>query len=75
MASAETLGGRRAAALGAVLVALNPFLVWYSQEARMFMPATTFVLVGLYGTTATGRCERPKVDRPAAGSCSIWRLF
>jgi mannosyltransferase len=43
------LGGRRAALLGALLLALNPFLVWYSQEARMFMPATTFVLVGLYG--------------------------
>ncbi len=44
------LGGRLAAALGALLLALNPFLVWYSQEARMFMPATTFALVGLYGS-------------------------
>lgn len=43
------LGDRRAAAIGALLLALNPFLIWYSQEARMFMPATTFVLFGLYG--------------------------
>jgi 4-amino-4-deoxy-L-arabinose transferase-like glycosyltransferase len=43
------LGGRRAGLLAALLLALNPFLVWYSQEARMFMPATTFALVGLYG--------------------------
>jgi hypothetical protein len=43
------LGGRMAGTLGALLLALNPFLVWYSQEARMFMPATTLVLVGLYG--------------------------
>jgi hypothetical protein len=43
------LGGRRAAGIGALLVACNPFLVWYSQEARMFMPATAFALVGLYG--------------------------
>lgn len=43
------LGNRRAGALAALLVALNPFLVWYSQEARMFMPATTFGLFGLYG--------------------------
>ena len=43
------LGGRRAGAFGALLVALNPFLVWYSQEARMFMPATTCALVGLWG--------------------------
>ena len=53
--------------LPALLLALNPFLVWYSQEARMFMPATTFGLWGLYawlralsptatrGLTAPGR--------------------
>ncbi|MBC8449955.1 MAG: glycosyltransferase family 39 protein [Chloroflexi bacterium] len=43
------LGDRRTGALAALLVALNPFLVWYSQEVRMFMPATTFGLFGLYG--------------------------
>ncbi len=43
------LGGRRAGLLASLLVALNPFLIWYSQEARMFMPATTFGLMGLYG--------------------------
>ncbi len=41
------LGGRRAGAFAALLLAVNPFLVWYSQEARMFMPATTFTLIGL----------------------------
>jgi mannosyltransferase len=46
----KALDGVRAGAFAALLVALNPFLVWYSQEARMFMPATTFVLVGMYGT-------------------------
>jgi mannosyltransferase len=45
----KALGGVRAGAFAALLVALNPFLVWYSQEARMFMPATTFALVGMYG--------------------------
>ena len=48
------LGGRRAGALGALLLALNPFLVWYSQEVRMFMPATTFGLIGLYGVVLIG---------------------
>jgi mannosyltransferase len=37
------LGSRRAALLGAVLVAINPFLFWYSQEARSY---TLFVLLG-----------------------------
>lgn len=41
-------GSPRAALLAGLLVALNPFLVWYSQEARMFGPATTFGLIGLY---------------------------
>lgn len=44
----ETSRARRGAWLAAVLVAFNPFLIWYSQEARMFMPATTFGLWGLY---------------------------
>jgi mannosyltransferase len=52
------LGGRRAAMLAALLLALNPFLVWYSQEARMFMPATTFVLVGLYGVLGLAGAHR-----------------
>ena len=43
------LGGRRAGVMAALLLALNPFLVWYSQEARMFMPATTFGLCGVLG--------------------------
>jgi len=53
----KTLGGVRAGAFAALLVALNPFLVWYSQEARMFMPATTFALVGIYGTLRIANCE------------------
>jgi 4-amino-4-deoxy-L-arabinose transferase-like glycosyltransferase len=63
----RTLGSAAAAGLAALLVALNPFLVWYSQEARMFMPATTAALVGLYG-----------IVRIAAGESRItnrWQIF
>jgi mannosyltransferase len=35
-AAARTLAGRRVALLTAVLVTVNPFLVWYSQEARSY---------------------------------------
>jgi mannosyltransferase len=52
----KRLGGARTGAFGALLVALTPFLVWYSQEARMFMPATTFALVGMYGTLRIFDC-------------------
>ena len=34
--AARTLATRRAAALAALLVALSPILVWYSQEARSY---------------------------------------
>lgn len=54
---------RRSALLAGLFVAINPFLVWYSQEARMFGPATTFGLVGLYAwlrilVAGTGRSHR-----------------
>ncbi len=48
-ALASRWGGRVAGGLAALFLALNPFLVWYSQEARMFMPAATLALFGLWG--------------------------
>ncbi len=51
------LGGLRSGGLAALLVAVNPFLVWYSQEARMFMPATTAAMAGLYGVLLVGHGE------------------
>ncbi len=39
--------GRWVALLAAALTALNPFLIWYSQEARMYAQA---VLLGTLGT-------------------------
>lgn len=39
--------GRRVALLAAALTALNPFLIWYSQEARMYAQAA---LLGTLGT-------------------------
>jgi mannosyltransferase len=35
-AAARRIGGRRAAALAALLVAVSPLMVWYSQEARAY---------------------------------------
>jgi len=56
--------GRKVAALAAALTALNPFLVWYSQEARMYAQA---VLLGSMGTwfflQATTTTLNPKRGR------------
>jgi 4-amino-4-deoxy-L-arabinose transferase-like glycosyltransferase len=40
-------GGRRAGLLVAALVAVNPFLIWYSQEARAYALAVLLVTVAL----------------------------
>jgi len=42
------LSGRAASVLAGALVALSPVLVWYSQELRMFQPATTGVVWAAY---------------------------
>ncbi|MFM7171617.1 MAG: glycosyltransferase family 39 protein, partial [Caldilinea sp.] len=41
---ARRLSGRSVALLAAALTALSPVLVWYSQELRMFQPATTGIV-------------------------------
>jgi mannosyltransferase len=43
-----SLLSRRVGLLAAALVAVNPFLVWYSQEARAYAVVTLFVAIGLW---------------------------
>lgn len=45
---ATRLSGRATGLLAGGLVALSPVLVWYSQEARMFQPATTALVWAAY---------------------------
>ena len=42
------ISGRATALLSALLVALSPALVWYSQEIRMFQPAATGLVWACY---------------------------
>jgi len=44
----SSLLSRRVGLLAATLVAVNPFLVWYSQEARAYALVTLFVAIGLW---------------------------
>lgn len=44
---ATAINGRRVGLLTGLLVALSPILVWYSQELRMFQPATTALVLGI----------------------------
>ncbi len=44
----KALFGRRAGAIAAILLAVNPYHVWYSQEVRMYACAVLFTLVSVY---------------------------
>jgi mannosyltransferase len=62
---ARDLFDHRTATLAALLVALNPFLVWYSQEARMYALAA---LLGALGTW----CFVRALSRPWASGWAWW---
>ncbi len=44
-----SLIGRRAALVGAAWAAVQPFLIWYSQDLRAYMSLTLWVLVAAWG--------------------------
>ncbi len=46
--AANELASRRAGVIAAGLIALNPFLVWYSQEARSYALLVLFLTLGLF---------------------------
>ena len=46
--AARELASRRAGLIAAALVALNPYLVWYSQQARSYALLVLFLAWGLY---------------------------
>jgi mannosyltransferase len=46
--AARELASRRAGEIAAVLVAVNPYLVWYSQEARAYALLALFATWGLW---------------------------
>ena len=55
-AATRRLGGRRAAAIAGLLVAISPMMVWFSQEARAYALAT--LLSSLTVLCLVGYCER-----------------
>lgn len=55
---ARRLSGRATALLAGLLVALSPVLVWYSQELRMFQPATTCIVWASYCLLCAWQAEK-----------------
>ena len=52
---ATALSGRQVGLLAGALAAVAPVLVWYSQELRMFQPATTAIVWAAYCLHRAGR--------------------
>jgi mannosyltransferase len=63
----ERLAGRRAATIGAAIVAVNPLFVWYSQEARAY---GLFVLLA----AASMLCFVRALDQPTRGRMATFAL-
>ena len=59
------LGSHRAALIAALLVALNPLMVWYSQEAR------TYALLVLFSALSFWAFVRA-LDRPERDRLAVW---
>ena len=67
MLCARELAGRRAAILAAAFVAFNPYLVWYSQEARSYALLVCFSAWALYGFLLAARA-------PTRRNLGVWAL-
>jgi mannosyltransferase len=67
LATKELINRRPVALLAAALVALNPYLVWYSQEAR------SYALMALL-TTAAFLFFARSLNRPSPRSLAMWAL-
>ena len=59
------LGSSRAGLIAAAIVAVNPFLVWYSQEAR------TYALLALLSALSFWAFVRA-LDEPEPGRLAVW---
>jgi mannosyltransferase len=66
--AARELGSRRAGVLAAALVAVNPFMIWYSQEARAYM-----LLAALSGAAFVSFARA--LRRPTATNLWLWAGF
>lgn len=58
---AAALFNRRVALGAAMLVALNPFLIWYAQEARMYAPAVFFSTLTVWAFVGLCTASKPTI--------------
>jgi mannosyltransferase len=66
-AAAAELVGRRAGVICAALAACNPFLIWYSQEARSYQSLVLLTALALWAFARVRRC-------PSVVNVGLWVL-
>ncbi|MCG3208736.1 MAG: hypothetical protein FOGNACKC_02348 [Anaerolineae bacterium] len=59
------LFNRRVGLFAAALAAVNPFLVWYSQEARMYAPAVFFGALAVWALLKISESASQRTSEPA----------
>ena len=71
---ARELVGRAAGVVAAALIAVSPFMIWYSQEARSYMP---FAFLGGLSFLYCARASRThaRVDLGAWAACSALMIL
>ncbi len=64
---AALLFNRRIAVYSSALIALNPFLIWYAQEARMYAPAVFFSSLAIWSFLQVCKSASLQVSKSASG--------
>lgn len=71
---ADRLAWRWAGVVAGLILALNPYQVWYAQEARMYTPVAMFGVLAVYFATRALQTGR-KRDLVAYGAFAVLALF
>jgi mannosyltransferase len=69
------LRGRRTGLLAAALVAVNPMLIWYSQEARAYALLVFFCALSLLYCLRALRAGQERRDEHDTRNLVLWGLF
>ncbi|MDX1521458.1 MAG: glycosyltransferase family 39 protein, partial [Anaerolineae bacterium] len=73
-AISSKLFNRQVATLAALLTALNPFLIWYAQEARMYAPAALFSTLSVWAFLKMVESDPHPSPLPEGEGATILRI-
>ena len=71
-ALARRVANRQVGLIAALLVALSPYNVWYSQEVRMYTLGAALGVIVVYALAAIGKLQTARRAKPASGKAFSW---